>query len=133
MEGKMKSKMLLTTIGAACFSVLLVGCYGDKEEANSPYSATPETEMSGSMMDDVKESAGSVADSAKDMAGDAKDATVDAVDKVKDMTAEAVKSGEAAVSSMKDKMTGSDAADIDAESEADKMKDDLGSHMNKIP
>ena len=117
----MKSKMLLTTIGAACFSVLLVGCYGDKEEASSPSSATPETEMSGSMMDDVKESAGSVVDSVEDMAGDAmsgaKDAAAGAVDTVKDV---------------QDKMADSDAG-MDAESEIDKMKDDLGAQMNKLP
>ncbi|MEH6358386.1 MAG: hypothetical protein V7745_05320 [Pseudomonadales bacterium] len=136
----MKSKMLLTTIGAACLSVLLVGCYGDKEEASSPSSATSETEMSGSMMDDVKESAGSVVDSVEDMAGDAvsgaKDAAGAAVDSVKDMTVDAVESGQAAVDDavkgVQDKMSGSD-ADMDAESEIDKMKDDLGAQMNKLP
>ena len=42
-------------------------------------------------------------------------------DTVKDMTADAVESGQAAV----------DDAGMDAESEVDKMKDDLGAQMNE--
>jgi len=86
----MKSKILLTTIGAACFSVLLAGCYGDKEEASSPSSVTPETEMSGSMTDDMNESAGAVVESVEEMSGDV-------VSKVEDVVAETVDTDKSAM------------------------------------
>ena len=129
----MKSKMFLTTLGAACISVLLVGCYGDKEEASTPSSATPETEMSGAMMDDMKEYAGSVVDSVEGMAGDTMS---DAVDSVNGMTADSINSGQAAVDDavkgVQGSMSASD-ADMDVESEVDGMKADLGAQMNKLP
>jgi hypothetical protein len=133
MEWKMKSKMFLTTLGAACISVLLVGCYGDKEEASTPSSATPETGMSGAMMDDMKEYAGSVVDSVEGMAGDTMS---DAVDSVNGMTADSINSGQAAVDDavkgVQGSMSASD-ADMDVESEVDGIKADLGAQMNKLP
>jgi len=122
----MKSKLLLTTVGVACFS-LLVGCYGDKEEASSSSSVTPETEMSGSMTEDVKESADAVVESAEEMADEA-------VSAVEDVVADTVEAGQAAVddavADMQEKMSGSDAG---TDVEADKLKQDLGAELNKLP
>lgn len=135
----MKSKILVATIGAACFSVLLAGCSGDKDEATTPYSTTSESEpysttaepeKSGSM----KDSAGSAMDSTKEMGDDAatsmKDTSSDAVDGAKKMKDDAMNLG-------RDKMSGGD-ANMDAETEMnsagskmDKMKDDAGKKMDE--
>ena len=136
----MKSRLFLKMISATCFSVLLVGCYGDKEEASLPSSAAPEAEMSGSMMYSVKESTDSVVDSVEDMAGDAmsgaKDAAAGVVDTVKDMTADAVDAGQAiiddAVKGVQEKISDSN-ADMNVDAEVDGMKSDLGVQVNKMP
>jgi len=84
----MKSKMLLTTVGVACFSLLLGGCGSDKDAASSSSStsAAPETEMT----DDMKESADAVVESAEEMSDEADS-------KGEDVVADTVESGQTEV------------------------------------
>lgn len=134
----MKSKMLLTTIGVACVSLMLGGCGSDNEDVNAslvPAPVSVEKDMSDSMVDGMKESAGAVVEevveSVEGMANEA-------VSKVEDVVADTVETGKAAmddaVKSMQDKLPGGDVVDAEseAETEVDKMKNDLGAEMKKL-
>ena len=97
----MKTKAILATLGVACFSLVLGACGYDKEAEETSQPAA-ETEMSGSMVEDIQESAGSM------------------VEGVEETISETMAEGQEKVDeTMEGLMT-------DVEGEADKLQDEVG-------
>lgn len=118
----MKTKMILGTLGVACFSLALGACgYGDKEEKASGTGA--EAETTGSLVEDIQESAETVVEEVEQAASEAMDAAEDKVSEV-------VAAGQEKLDEAMNELNSD--AEADAQSELEKLKSEAAEEL-KLP